>query len=116
MVPNLDRLSMILSVIDGKKRREGKNAPVRVLLPPFSVPLMSPLIIGDEDAFLAFSDPSVYRVRAGVHIHGKESVKMLIAYFDEIWLSSEPIEIRSPIRMIPENIVQVRTTLEKAGS
>ena len=98
LVTSLNRLNNIEKFIK-EKFNEGKNFEVKIYITPKALPYLSPLIIGEEHAFLALDDKSEYRVQDGFHLIGKDSVKLLIEYFDSLWNSKDAIEIRSAIEL-----------------
>jgi hypothetical protein len=74
-----------LDVVMGRLHWGTEGYDVRAVLRPDLIPSLSPLIIGEEDAFLGIVDSPNYRVGTAVHLHGKSAATFVVKYFDELW-------------------------------
>jgi hypothetical protein len=52
---------------------------------PDSITPISPMVIDEEDTFLAFFEASNYRVSSGIHIRNRAVASFFISHFNEIW-------------------------------
>lgn len=111
LVPNEARLDQILARLNHRDLHNAQNYKVRFFLPPFTIPFISPLIIGDDVGFLGFDDHSQYRIKGGIRLSGGGNVKLLVEHFDEIWNREEAIQVRSATRIRMEKVEEVRTIL-----
>jgi len=112
IVPDEGRLDMILGYLNRPAAQKASGYWVRVVLPPFPIPYLSPLIVGTAEAFLAFDDPSFYRVKAGFRFKGENFVALLTDYFDILWNCSK-LEVRGGTKLNEEVIEQVRLRLRQ---
>ncbi|HEY2819468.1 MAG TPA: hypothetical protein VGJ06_00395 [Candidatus Acidoferrum sp.] len=74
-----------LSVVEDRLSLSDEGYEVRAVSIPGMLPMLSPLIIGSEDAYLAFGQESHFRVRSGVHVHGKVATEFIAEYFSRLW-------------------------------
>jgi hypothetical protein len=58
---------------------------VSAVFMPDSIAPISPLIVDEEDTFLAFFEASNYRVSSGIHVRNRAITAFFIAHFTEIW-------------------------------
>ena len=95
-IPNKERLEMILKRLEETKTAEGFE--VRIFTMPETIPNISPLIIGEKDAFIGFDHYNrYYRTDKAIHFRGKEFVNIMTGYFESLWHNQRAKEIRSPI-------------------
>jgi hypothetical protein len=78
-----------LEVVGERLTRGIEGFEVRAVCLPGLLPVFSPLIVGEEDAFLAIIDSAGYRVEASIHLHGKKAVGFVTTYFRDLWDKSE---------------------------
>lgn len=114
LVGTEERFNMVLGFLSSDAGQAEKGHWVRVFVPPFTQPHISPLIIGNSDAFLAFDDPSFYRVKAGLHLRGEPIVTLLKEHFDSLWNAPGAFEIRTATKLNETEIAKVRSALRRA--
>lgn len=112
LVTDKDRFNYILDKMMKPEFQKGKNFTVKVFIPPFSAPYISPLIIGNRKGYLAYDDRSEYRVKAGIYLLGEQNVNLLIEYFDSIWATPGSYELRSPTHINEHVVKEIRDRLE----
>ncbi len=112
-ITNLERFNDILEMVESYKSDEAKRFSVKVILPPFQIPYITLLIIGERNAFLAFDDVGQYGPNRGIHIKDTESIKMLTKFYDDIWNSDNPILIRNKNSLIIDKIEKIQEALKK---
>ena len=112
IVPDESRFDMVLGYLNRPAAQKANGYWVRVVLPPFPIPYLSPLVVGTAEAFLAFDDPSFYRVKAGFHFKGENFVALLTDYFDNQW-SCAAFEVRSGTKLNEDAIQRVRRRLRE---
>jgi hypothetical protein len=115
LVARESRLDQILERLR-KTETQAQNHSVKVFVPPVTLPYLSVMVIDDRSASLAVDDASVYRVKSSIEISGPEAIAVLIDYFDSLWLSPLPIEIRSVTQLDEAAIALVRTRLRSSSS
>lgn len=71
-----DRLERTVSLMN--QATEGYD--VRAVCIPNLLPCLSPLVVGDEDVFLATMDTGKRRVGSAIHIHSREAVEFVNSY------------------------------------
>jgi hypothetical protein len=97
-----DRLNMVVNRLRKYERVEGYE--VRAFSISHALAYLSPLIVGEDDAVLGIEDPQYYRVEKAIHLKGKDSVRIVIEYFDSLWNDKRLIELKTPLRIKTENI------------
>jgi hypothetical protein len=110
LIASEDRLNMVLQWLN--EVSNAQHFSVRVFVPPFALPCLSPIIVDETLASLAVDDPGIYRVKSGVELTGREVVAVLSDYFDAIWNDSRAHEIRSVNRMIEPAVASLRQELD----
>jgi hypothetical protein len=80
-VTSLDRLEMVRDRCEWGE----EGFELSAVFMPDSITPISPLIVDDEDTFLAFFEASNYRVSSGIHIRNRVITAFFIAHFGEIW-------------------------------
>jgi hypothetical protein len=83
-----ERLAMILARIRQAPLSEGYE--VRAFCVRNPIPQFKPLVVGQEDLFLAVDDPTYYRVSAGMHIRGSGFVSLASTHFYTLWNAQSP--------------------------
>lgn len=58
---------------------------VKFVLIERSLSMLSPCILGENDAFIGIQDPSYYRVESGIHLQGQNANRWLRRYWGIIW-------------------------------
>ncbi len=84
-VTQVERMEILVQRLqDHQKARAWtvKIWPVNAIFPTFS-----PLVVGDEDAFLALDDPSSPHVGEGIHLAGNDSVSEISKHFDTFYFA-----------------------------
>jgi len=104
------RLNEIVDLLNNCTNAEGFE--VKTFFNKNYLPMFSPLVIGNEDVFLAREHPVFSRVNDAIHLHGKEYVKMATEYYESLWSDSEIIVIRSATGINEDNIENLRTKLK----
>jgi pyrimidine deaminase RibD-like protein len=90
-----DRLDMILKRIRKAENAEGYE--VRAFCSRDAIPQFKSLAIGNEDLFLGLDDPTYYRVRSGVHIHGEGFTELAKEHFDQLWSDGRLFWLRTAL-------------------
>lgn len=91
-VPNEPRLDEILERLNCRSDADGYE--VKAFAIAAALPNFTPLIVGDENCFLAAHDRRYYRARAGVWMRGREATRFLTEYFDSLWNDPRAFHIR----------------------
>lgn len=78
----LDRLNQIERRI--KSAGDADGFEVKAFCLRQAIPLLTPLIVGNEDAFLAVDEPAQYRVKCGLHLHGRDEVAIIMEYWNTL--------------------------------
>jgi hypothetical protein len=107
-----DRLNMIVSRLKDCEHADGYE--VRSFSTPHAPAYLSPLIIGEDDAFLSLEDQRYYRVEKAIHLKGKDSIQIVIEYFNSLWNDKEIIVLKSARRIETENIDCFREQLRRS--
>jgi hypothetical protein len=102
-----DRLAMILERIGKAKLSEGYQ--VRAFCVWNTIPQFKPLTIGYEDLFLGVDDPTYYRAKGGLHIHGRRFTELAMEHFEQVWSDSRLFKLRTALG---EDSIQVRLLTE----
>jgi pyrimidine deaminase RibD-like protein len=82
-ITTIDRYHQIHSRLSS--RMSAENYEVRAFCNRGSLPILCPLIIGDQDAFLSLEDDKFYQVNSGYHLHGKNQIQIAKEYFFKLW-------------------------------
>jgi hypothetical protein len=101
-VPDKARLSQIEQRLIDAGDVEGFE--VRVFALQQSLPILSPLIIGDHDAFIAVDDPTYYRVNSGIHLRGSDNARVLMRYWDPLWNNERAVKLRTGTGIHAKNL------------
>jgi hypothetical protein len=72
-----------------------------------ALPLLCPLIVGDEHLFLATDHPGFHRAYWGIHLRGRDVVQLGEKYFDSLW-GIAPYILRDPTGPRPKVIAKLR--------
>ncbi|MBF0548504.1 MAG: hypothetical protein HQM08_28995 [Candidatus Riflebacteria bacterium] len=90
-ITTMDRYKQINDRLS--KRGPAVNYEVRAFCNCTSLPVLCPLIIGDQDAFLGIEDDKYYQVKSAYHHHGKIQIKMAEEYFSKLWNLESTLKI-----------------------
>ncbi len=91
-VPNETRLKATLDRL--KLTSDADGYEVKAFAIAEALPNFTPLIVGDENCFLAVHDRRYYRARAGVWMRGREAARFFTEYFDSLWNDPRAFHIR----------------------
>ncbi|MDP9174568.1 MAG: helix-turn-helix domain-containing protein [Planctomycetota bacterium] len=86
MVANLihpDRLIKMEGLL--KKTTNAIGFELKFVMLERSLSMLSPCILGNEDAFVGIQDIAYYRVQSAIHLRGVEANKWLRTHWDIIW-------------------------------
>jgi hypothetical protein len=108
------RLSMILGRIRQSGQAEGYEVRAYCLRDP--IPQFKPLIVGGEDLFLGIDDPTYYRVKAGLHIHGSGFAELAARHFEELWKDPRLFRLRTPVGEDAGEIVRLSQEVSRLNS
>jgi len=104
-----DRLQMVMGRIEKAGNAEGYE--VRAFCLQNVIPQLTPLVIGDEELFIGWDDPTYYGVRGAVHIRGQIFARTATEYFDSLWNDKRAFVLRSGIGIETEQINSLRAAL-----
>jgi hypothetical protein len=77
------------------------------------MPCLSPLIVGDEDVFLATMDTGSRRVGAAIHLRGVGAVGFVKQYFSLLWDYEDAFRLRTEEGEDKESIEALRELVQK---
>jgi hypothetical protein len=86
MVANLvhsDRLTKMEGLLN--KTTNAIGFELKFVMLERSLSMLSPCILGNEDAFIGVQDIAYYRVQSVIHLRGNESNRWLRTHWDIIW-------------------------------
>jgi len=83
-VTSMQRLEMVVKWLS--LGTEGYE--VKAICSPSAISQLSPMIIDEQDAFLATVNNVSYRVDAAIHLKGKDAVAFVKRFSDSLWESS----------------------------
>ena len=110
-VSDSQRLAMVLAELE-----QLKNAPDFALRAAYALdalPLISPLIIGECNAFLGLDHNTFNSVQGGFHLHGKTLVTNLLTYWNQLWEKC-PHWLREPGGLDPNAVAALRDKISQA--
>jgi class 3 adenylate cyclase len=110
-VPDKTRLAQIEQRLNEAGDVEGFE--VRVFVLHQALPILSPMIIGDYDAFIAVDDPTYYRVQCGIHLRGSANVRVLMKYWDSLWNNERAVKLRTGTGVHTQNLAQLREQIDR---
>jgi hypothetical protein len=111
-ITTLDRLERTLGLI--AEASEGYE--VRAICIPNLLPCLSPLVIGDEDVFLATMDTGKRRVGAAIHIHSREAVEFVNSYLSLLRDYEPRYALRTEEGQKDDQVQKLRTAITNASS
>lgn len=79
-----------LKVVEERLAHGDEGYEVRAISYPNTVPYFSPMVIGEEDAFLAIIEGSSSQVGSAIHLHGRAAASFIAEYFFMIWNFESP--------------------------
>ena len=89
----------------------GEDHDVRAIVEPGSLPMFSPLIVGNQHVFLALDDERLFRAKSAVYLHGREEARWAMAYFDELW-NRTPWQLRDRVGPRDDEIAELQVALQ----
>ena len=98
-----------LEKLDGllKATEKAIDFEVKFVLIEGSLSMLSPCILGEDNAFIGIQDPSYYRVESGIHLQGQGANRWLRRYWGIIWDQATWLRRATAVDA---------TTLEKLGT
>lgn len=78
-----------------------------------SLPILCPLIIGDQDAFLSLEDDKYYQVNSGYYLHGKKQFGIAEEYFFKLWYLDNTFKIWENGKMNTSEMERIKKQIEK---
>lgn len=106
---NPTRLAMVEAMVHGL---DGPEVEIRAY--PMAVPLvLSPLIIGNRDVFLAYDHQRFERPKAALHLRSAAMVEWASGYFDQLFHHA-PFVLRSLHGPEPDGIQALRDAIEQS--
>ena len=87
-----ERLAMVVGRLE--QRDATSESEVKVISISDALPLLAPLVIGEEHVFLALADSRYNRVARAIHLRGKAYADFAKRYFDELWNDERATSIR----------------------
>lgn len=103
----LDAVLARLRTYGGARRYE-----VRAYVAVGSMPVLLPLIIGDEELFVGIDARDVYRIESAIRITGPEVVAWAIGYYDAVW-DDAPFRLRRPAGLVAEDEAKIRAEIRR---
>ncbi len=91
-VPDENRLRATLERLQSTLDADGYE--VKAFAVAEALPSFTPLIVGDENCFLAVHDRRYHRARAGVWMRGREATLFFTEHFDLLWNDPRAFHIR----------------------
>jgi len=111
-ITTIDRLDRTLSLIS--EATEGYE--VRAVCIPNLMPCLSPLVIGEEDIFLATMDTGKRRVGSALHIRSREAVAFINSYLSLLRDYEPRFALRTEEGQKDDQVKKLRTAIEAASS
>jgi hypothetical protein len=102
-----------LEVLKGRLSCVTEGFEVRAVCSPGLLPVFSPLIVSEEDAFLAIIDSAGYRVEASIHLHGKQAIRFATMYFADLWEKRE-YDLRTAVGVRNEEVERLHRNIRSS--
>ncbi len=109
-IATIERLEMIETRL--RDFSKAPNYEVKAFRVIKDYPAISPLVIGDEDSFLGFDDPSFYTVNAALHIESKEFCERSEKYFIQLWGSEDACWLKKVMEIKWDTIESIRAEID----
>jgi TIR domain len=107
-----DRLERTLNLI--ADATEGYD--VRAVCIPNLLPCLSPLVIGEEDVFLATMDTGKRRVGSAIHIHSRQAVEFVNSYLALLRDYEPHFTLRTEEGQNDKQVKKLRNVIAKVGT
>jgi hypothetical protein len=79
-----------LKVIEERLEHGDEGYEVRAISYPNTLPAFSPMVLGEEDAFLGIIEGRSSQIGSALHLHGKGAASFVAEYFFMIWNFESP--------------------------
>jgi len=99
------RLERVKKRLETTKDADGYE--VRAFSLKDSLPILSPLIIGNHDVLFGLEDPRYNRVSAIIHVESTNSVEIVKSYFLSLWNDPLVYVLRSAVEVQPDEIARL---------
>ncbi|MCC7213022.1 MAG: toll/interleukin-1 receptor domain-containing protein [Candidatus Brocadia sp.] len=94
-------------------RMSAENYEARAFCNRTSLPILCPLIIGDQDAFLSLEDDKFYQVKSGYYLHGKKQFGIAEEYFFKLWYLDNTFKIWENGKMNTTEMERIKKQIDK---